>query len=126
MKLYTDGSKTRVAYVLETDNGIEITSGIIPYKAKEMTTNQMEYYALLAGLYLIIKDFDLCHVDIYADSQLMVRQIEGTYKVKSKTLTKLHKAAMIILKSSIMFDNDYTINWLPRESNKAGILLEDS
>jgi len=38
----------------------------------------------------------------------------------------LHKAAMIILKSSIMFDNDYTINWLPRESNKAGILLEDS
>ncbi|MSU75852.1 ribonuclease HI family protein [Patescibacteria group bacterium] len=54
----------------------------------EKTNNQAEYAALLAGLELATKHTD---VDVKAilDSELVVKQLQGEYKVKSPELRKL-------------------------------------
>ncbi len=58
------------------------------------TNNEAEYLALLLGLYLFkteIKDVHALHV--ISDSQLLIRQMQGVYKVKKDELRILHSIA---------------------------------
>lgn len=78
------------------------------------TNNQAEYLALLLGLCSIkdvIQKKDLLH--IISDSQLLVRQISGEYKVKEHTLQILHKTTQRLL-----MNFNYAINHVMREENK--------
>jgi ribonuclease HI len=55
------------------------------------TNNQAEYLALLLGLFMLqehVSSKDAVH--IVSDSQLLVRQIQGIYKVKEPHLQSLH------------------------------------
>ena len=64
------------------------------------TNNQAEYLALLLGLFLLetyIKKGD--HVRIVSDSQLLVRQMQGSYKVKDLILIEFKKIALDLMKS---------------------------
>ena len=64
------------------------------------TNNQAEYLALLLGLFFLetyIKKGD--HVRIVSDSQLLVRQMQGSYKVKDIILIELKKIALDLMKS---------------------------
>lgn len=54
----------------------------------EMTNNQAEYTALLAGLERATKYTDT-ELHCILDSELVVRQLEGRYKVRSKHLQKM-------------------------------------
>jgi ribonuclease HI len=54
----------------------------------ERTNNQAEYAALLAGLERAAKHTDVT-VDCVLDSELVVKQLNGQYKVKSPELKKL-------------------------------------
>lgn len=59
------------------------------------TNNQAEYLAFLLGLFVIerhITPYD--SVTILADSQLLVRQINGEYRVKQQHLKPLHALAV--------------------------------
>jgi ribonuclease HI len=63
------------------------------------TNNQAEYLALLYGLFLLkkqLKKGDI--VWLYSDSQLLVRQLLGQYRVKSPELIQLHKVAFGVIK----------------------------
>lgn len=63
------------------------------------TNNQAEYLALLLGLCMlqkVVQSDDFIH--IISDSQLVVRQIKGEYKVKNQELKQLHAAAQVWLK----------------------------
>lgn len=62
-----------------------------------MTNNQAEYEALLLGLELI-RELGFREVSIRADSQLMVRQVEGRYKVKDAKLKGLYQQVKGLLK----------------------------
>lgn len=54
------------------------------------TNNQAEYLALLIGLFYSKKYVPAHeHVCIYSDSQLLVRQLSGEYKIKNNELKKL-------------------------------------
>lgn len=79
------------------------------------TNNQAEYLALLLGLFvarkMVAKSEGLL---ICADSQLLVRQITGQYKVKDPQLKKLQTAAF-----KLLVDFDYTINHVMRSENEA-------
>jgi ribonuclease HI len=58
------------------------------------TNNQAEYYALLLGIFIIQKL--ICPQDtvlIISDSLLLVRQLEGRYKVKHPHLKPMHAVA---------------------------------
>ncbi len=77
------------------------------------TNNQAEYGALLLGLHEIKQNWDpRDHLDIISDSQLLVRQFKGEYKVKHPELKPLHLLAKTML-HGIM----YSITHVLREHN---------
>jgi len=77
------------------------------------TSNISEYRALIAGLFGGIDEgVDIIH--IFGDSQLVVRQINGTFRVKKEELRKHRDKALELLAS---FDY-YTIKWIPRKENQ--------
>lgn len=59
----------------------------------ETTNNQAEYQAVIAGLQLA-KDHGVSHLKVCADSELIVRQIRGQYKVKNAELQPLRAEAV--------------------------------
>lgn len=78
------------------------------------TNNQAEYLALLVGIFFLKKY--LCKDDIVmiiSDSQLMVRQISGHYKVKNSELIPLFK-----LSKHLLYGINYNIVHVLREENK--------
>ena len=91
-KLSTDGGArgnpgpAAYGYVLETDDGAELaahgeTIGIA-------TNNVAEYRALVAGLEKAL-ELGITQLDVVSDSELMVKQMRGEYKVKNEALREL-------------------------------------
>jgi len=78
----------------------------------ETTNNQAEYRALILALEEA-KKHKADDIHIYSDSELMVRQIKGEYRVKNGGLKELYKIAVGKLKSFKKFHIEY----LPREKN---------
>ena len=78
----------------------------------EKTNNQAEYMALIEGLKKINELQE--EVMICLDSQLIVKQILGEYKVKSPLVKPLYKQAKELLETIHLKD----ILWIPREQNK--------
>lgn len=62
----------------------------------EQTNNFAEYTALLAALELALRE-KWKEVRIKSDSQLLVKQIRGEYKVKNSTLFSFHRRATALL-----------------------------
>lgn len=63
------------------------------------TNNTAEYRALIAALAYCNQQ---CHGDaltLYADSELVVRQVNGIYQVRSRSLKPLHEQASRLLRS---------------------------
>ena len=79
----------------------------------EMTNNQAEYHALLLAL-KEAKRLGATGLRIYADSELVVRQINGDYRVKNEGLKPLFQEIMSLLRGV----GRYNIEYLPREKNK--------
>lgn len=70
------------------------------YYLGEQTNNQAEYMGLLLGLYFVEQwkhQQDLLH--IFSDSQLLVRQIQGIYRVRNADLQIKHAIALRWLQS---------------------------
>ena len=60
------------------------------------TNNVAEYQALLAGLEIAL-DRGVERLDVFLDSELVVRQVNGEYKVKDAGLKPLHQQACRLL-----------------------------
>ena len=60
------------------------------------TNNVAEYHGLLLGLRRA-RDLGAEEIDIAADSELLVKQIKGEYKVRNPGLRELHQAAKVLL-----------------------------
>jgi ribonuclease HI len=75
------------------------------YYLGKKTNNQAEYLALLLGLFVLSEHVQKNEaIHIISDSQLLVRQLSGIYKVKEPSLQKLHaicKARMHLLGATI-------------------------
>ncbi len=64
------------------------------------TNNEAEYSGIIAALEWIKKNKDLYNisqVNFFADSQLMIRQLQGIYKVKAPTLLPLFSRVQQLL-----------------------------
>ncbi len=79
----------------------------------ETTNNVAEYQALLLGLELA-RNRGVKHLQVYADSELVVRQLKGTYQVKKPHLLPLWQEARQALQK---FDT-YAISHLDRSFNQ--------
>jgi ribonuclease HI len=78
----------------------------------ETTNNVAEYQALLLGLEEARK-LEVKKLRIFADSELMVKQLTGRYRVKSPHLIPLWREALNALNRLEAWD----INHVPREEN---------
>lgn len=100
LSLYTDGAsrgnpgEAGAGFVLYDSNDEEV-AGEGVYLGT-CTNNLAEYQALILGLKLAVQ-FEPKHLDIYLDSQLIVRQVLGQYKVKSQQLKPLYTQVMDVL-----------------------------
>ena len=115
--LYTDGAARgnpgpagAGAYIC-TDDG-EIVAEIAEYVG-ETTNNVAEYRALLAGLKRLVH-LGINEAEILADSELMVRQLQGRYRVKHPNLRPLYTEAVALLKKIPRC----SIRHIVREKNK--------
>lgn len=85
------------------------------YYLKHKTNNQAEYLALILAcvhIKMLIKNEPAAHVIFHSDSQLLVRQIQGIYKVKNEMLITLHQIAQKLLQNI-----PYSITHVEREFN---------
>ena len=77
------------------------------------TNNVAEYQALIHALRYALAQ-GARRVSVYSDSELVVRQVEGRYKVKHKDMVPLHRDAVSLLRR---FDNA-RVTHVRREQNQ--------
>ncbi len=114
--LYTDGASR--------GNPGKAGAGVILYDAAGQilseskrflgtcTNNEAEYRALILGLETALK-LQQHNVKIYLDSELVVRQMEGLYKIKNANLARFAMEA----KKLLTFFKSYSIQHVPRHKN---------
>jgi ribonuclease HI len=116
-KIYTDGGSrgnpgdSSCAFVIcNMDDTVVEKSG---YYIGVATNNQAEYYGFKKGLERA-RDLGIDKVSLYSDSQLVVNQMNGLYKVKNQELAPMHQDVREIANS---FEK-ITFTYVPRELNK--------
>lgn len=82
------------------------------------TSNVAEYRALIAALEAATR-FGARRLHVRADSQLMIRQLEGRYRVKNAGLKPLYAQARALLAPY----DDVVLEHVPREENTAADAL---
>ena len=98
-KLSTDGGArgnpgpAAYGYVLETEDGTVLdaqgaTIGVA-------TNNVAEYRALIAGLEKAL-ELGVDELEVVSDSELLVKQMQGEYRVKNETLRELNEDANVL------------------------------
>ncbi len=112
INVYIDGAsrgnpgEAGIGILIKTDKGETLFSAA-GYSGK-MTNNQAEYNALIAALTKINKSPSLLPasnskktepVTIYSDSELIIKQLTGQYKVKEPELKKLHYRVKELIQS---------------------------
>ncbi|PTL78492.1 ribonuclease HI family protein [Vitiosangium sp. GDMCC 1.1324] len=78
------------------------------------TNNYAEYMGLLLGL-KHARSLGVKELEVLADSELLIRQLQGRYQVKSPTLRPLYEEAVGLLKQFLRVK----LAHVPREENKA-------
>jgi ribonuclease HI len=83
--------------------------------SEDSTNNVAEYTALVKALqWLLANNFGPSSVEVMSDSQLIVNQLTGDYKVKAKRIIPLYKQVLILMSEF----QDIWIKWVPREKNR--------
>lgn len=98
--------------VVEDSHG-RVVAEVCRYLSDEMTNNQAEYHALILAVKEALEK-GATRLKIYADSELVVKQVNGEYKVKNDGIKPLHQEAMALLRKT----GGYEIEYIPREKNK--------
>ncbi len=116
-KLYCDGASRgnpgqagAGVVLLDASGAIRLKQGA--YLGRT-TNNVAEYQALLLGLQLA-RNLGVRNIQVLADSELLVRQLNGQYKVKAPHLLPLWQAARRALQQF----STATIAHVPRELNR--------
>ena len=121
-RMFTDGAsrgnpgEAGLGVVIEDDSG-HIVRRIARYLG-HATNNQAEYAALIEGL-MAAHELGAEELNILADSELLVKQMNGQYKVKNPDLQERHAKARRLLESF----RSVVIEHIPREKNKDADLL---
>jgi ribonuclease HI len=95
-KLFTDGGArgnpgpAAFGYVLEADDGTVLAAH--GERIGIATNNVAEYSALIAGLEKAL-ELAVPEVEVISDSELLVKQMNGEYRVKNEALRELSSRA---------------------------------
>lgn len=125
VRLFTDGGArgnpgpAAYGYVLERDDGEVLAAH--GESIGVATNNVAEYRGLIAGLRRAV-ELGLPAVEVVSDSQLMVKQMSGEYKVRNEALRDLFLEASGVARGIPVV----TYRWVRRDENTlADRLLND-
>jgi ribonuclease HI len=117
LTIHTDGASrgnpgaAAYAYVIQR-------AGAAPIEAAgclgQMTNNQAEYIALVRALECALQLGAQHHLRVHSDSELMVKQMKGEYRVKNEDLRDLYQEAQALRRQ---FQGGVTFLHVPRASN---------
>jgi ribonuclease HI len=116
-RLSTDGGArgnpgpAAFGYVLETDDGTVLDAR--GQRIGVATNNVAEYRALVAGLEAALAR-GVTELEVVSDSELLVKQMRGEYKVKNTALRALHDQAASLEREL----GDVTYTAVRREHNE--------
>jgi len=82
-------------------------------KSPQATNNVAEYTGLIKALEWLLDQKISGSVLVRGDSDLIIKQVKGEYKVKSPLLAPLHRQAVDLLDQL----PEATLEWIPRERN---------
>ena len=115
--IFTDGvaepnpGPAAIGATIKDEQGKLITS--ISQPIGRATNNQAEYRAVIAALESAIS-LGASQVDMYSDSELVVRQINGRYRVKNASLKPLYQKVKQLQNQL----KGFTITHVPRQQNR--------
>jgi ribonuclease HI len=121
LKLYFDGScgpknpggYACYAFVIKNEN-VEVTRKTgVECEGESATNNVAEYAGLLHGLEYIIENNITDNIEIFGDSQLVINQINGTWKCKQKHL----QVILANVHTKLQQLTSWKATWIPREYN---------
>ncbi len=95
---------------IQDDTGTEL--GVVSALIGQGTNNIAEYRAAIEGV-KAAQSLGATEIELRMDSQLVVRQINGVYKVKNETLKALHAEVLEHLKAL----DRHVVAHIPREEN---------
>lgn len=101
--------------VIHDAKGNKVTS-LSQYLGKQ-TNNFAEYQALIAALEYAV-EHEPKGLRVISDSELMVRQIKGIYKVKDPTLRDLHGRASQLIRQLEWFSIEHVLRGGNREADE--------
>ncbi len=107
LQIYIDGASrgnpgpAAAGIVLKDRRGREFST--IKRRLGHVTNNVAEYRALLLGLEEATR-LRAQRITLFSDSELLVRQMQGLYKVRSKDLRPLHAKATALVRAFVEFD----------------------
>ena len=121
IKLYFDGSCTKnpggiagFSWRILDDCDVEIAQNNgEACRGPSATNNIGEWHAVLDGLKFLAENNFTGQVEILGDSQLVVCQLSGSYKVRKETLIPYHNESKKILETM-----NWSAEWIPREQNE--------
>ena len=114
--VYSDGAcrgnpgPMAIGASIQDDRGTELAT--VSQLLGKGTNNMAEYRAAIEGLKKA-QSLGAREVELRMDSELVVRQINGNYKVKSTVLKPLHAEVLELLKACAW----YAVAHVPREEN---------
>ncbi|NMA03176.1 MAG: ribonuclease HI family protein [Clostridiales bacterium] len=115
--MHTDGGArgnpgiAGIGIVIEDKDGNSIRE--ISQYIGEQTNNMAEYKALSRGLEAAL-DLGIKKITCYLDSELVVKQLKGEYRVKNERIISMYNMVMPLIKE---FD-DFKVIHVKRELNK--------
>jgi ribonuclease HI len=110
------GNPGPAAYgVIVRDAKGEIIAEISDYLGIQ-TNNYAEYSGLLAALDFAVREKHLS-LKVFSDSELLVRQMQGRYKVKSPGLIDLYDRARALVRKLEHFSIDHVLRQYNREAD---------
>lgn len=77
------------------------------------TNNTAEYNALIRGLEEALS-LGIDEIEVYSDSELLIRQLKGVYKVRNQGLLPLYEKVLELLRKF----KKYQLNHIGREENR--------
>jgi ribonuclease HI len=114
--IYTDGAARgnpgpgAIGIVIKDEAGLILDK--ISRRLGVTTNNQAEYQAIIIGLEKAIS-LGAKNVVVKSDSELVVKQINGHYKIKNTALRPLYQRVVQLTGSLASF----SISYIPREQN---------
>jgi ribonuclease HI len=91
------------------------------FVGKRVTNNQSEYTGLIIGLNYVVNQTDIKSLLVRGDSQLIIKQMRGEYKVNSANLLEMHNTVKALANNLDKIEYDHVY----RKDNKRADALSN-